>query len=117
MQDLPEPQLYIILGIVATTCAIVSARVTQQRKPPFRFKWAVLCLFFVSVLSAVPIWFELHDVMKPLTTQTDAPFWKNLLFWKFTMHLAATFMLFLMATIWYGGLAIRRQYGFASEDP
>ena len=104
MADLPPAQLYIILGIVATACAILSTRLTREENPPTKLGIVILCLFFVSSLAVAPIFWQLKDVIDnkwddngTLKTNFEAT-------WMYMAHGLSILGMFFMAVSWYARL-------------
>jgi hypothetical protein len=105
---LPPSQLYIVLGIVATACAIVSARLSKAPEPvsaavmigaPSRggVVLVMLLLFIAATLATLPICVQIFILLLAERAGSDIAHLPLLLP---LLHGTATVLLFLMAVAW-----------------
>ena len=123
MASLPQPQLYIILGIVGTAAAMVSSHLSRANegafKPVGKF-WITICVLIAAVMAEIPIAWILGDQVakswdafsKSGTTLLSEEF---AVLVRTVFHLITTVGLFVLLIIWC--YAIARKNNEADETP
>lgn len=98
---LPPAQLYIVLGIMATACAVVSARMSLANAPQ-RIGMVVVAIFCASVFAVLPVLWNLHNYLTnwPWDDNAKKAVDESYLYYMTALHSLALVVMFILTCTW-----------------